>query len=89
MLFKVVTLEKKVSNLEERNKRVEIDKKWETSWFRRIIIAILTYFVIFLFFVFASLPRPFVNSIVPTAGFVLSTLSLPIFRKVWVRFRNS
>ena len=89
MLFKVVTLEKKVSNIEERNKRVEIDKKWETSWFRRIIIAILTYFVIVLFFVFASLPRPFVNSIVPTAGFVLSTLSLPIFRKVWVRFRNS
>ena len=29
----------------KRNKRVELDKTWETSWTRRICIMILTYIV--------------------------------------------
>ena len=36
-------LEKRVSNIEERNKRVEGDKAWETSTLRKILIIILTY----------------------------------------------
>jgi len=39
-----------------------------------------------LFFYFASLPYPFVNSIVPAVAFVLSTLSLPIFKKIWLKY---
>ena len=35
-------LEKENKNINERNKRVELDKKWETSWTRRICIMILT-----------------------------------------------
>ncbi|MFA6073103.1 MAG: hypothetical protein WC758_03250 [Candidatus Woesearchaeota archaeon] len=76
--------EQKIKAIEERNKRVELDKAWETSWTRKIIISILTYVVIVLFFIFANLPKPFVNSIVPTVGFVLSTLSLSFFKKMWL-----
>lgn len=74
-----------ITALQDRNKRVEQDKAWETSWTRRIIIAILTYATIVLFFFTANLPKPFINSIVPTTGFVLSTLSLPFFKKLWLR----
>lgn len=35
-------LEKRVEAIEERNKRVETDKAWETSWTRRICIMVLT-----------------------------------------------
>lgn len=80
-------LEKRISNIEKRNKKVELDKEWEVSLMRKITIATLTYFVIVLFFIFADLPKPFVNSIVPTTGFILSTFSLPFFKKIWVRFR--
>ncbi len=76
-------LEKRVLAIEERNRRVELDKKWETSIGRKIIIAVMTYIVMVLFFIFARLPDPYVNSIVPTAAFVLSTLSLPYFKKLW------
>ncbi|MCK5491375.1 MAG: hypothetical protein KAI67_06065 [Candidatus Pacebacteria bacterium] len=79
-------LEKQITLIQERNKKVETDKAWETSLFRRIVITILTYFVIVLFFVFANLPKPFINAIVPTLGFVLSTLSLPIFKKIWLKY---
>ncbi|MBU3941162.1 MAG: hypothetical protein KKH88_04505, partial [Nanoarchaeota archaeon] len=71
--------------IKERNKKVEKDKAWEVSWIRKVIVAILTYVIIVIFFYFAGLPRPFLNSIVPTLAFVLSTLSLPYFKKIWLR----
>ncbi|MCX6807753.1 MAG: hypothetical protein NTZ80_03080 [Patescibacteria group bacterium] len=79
-------LEQEIRFIHERNKKVELDKAWETSLFRKIVIAILTYFVIVLFFVFAGLPKPFLNAIVPTLGFLFSTLSLPIFKKIWLKY---
>ena len=79
-------IEKEIIEIKKRNLKVEADKTWETSFTRKIIIAILTYFVIVLFFIFAGLSKPFINSIVPTLAFVLSTLSLPIFKKFWLKY---
>ena len=39
-------LEKEIEQIKERNKRVELDKAWETSWARRICIMVLTYIVV-------------------------------------------
>jgi len=78
-------LEARLAAIEERNKKVELDKAWETSWSRKIVIVVLTYFTIVLFFHFAQLEKAFINSIVPTIGFVLSTLSLPFFKGLWMR----
>lgn len=78
-------INKRIDVIEKRNKRVEMDKAWETSLARKITIAILTYIVVVLFFLIAELPRPFLNSLVPTAGFVLSTLTLPFFKKMWIK----
>jgi len=78
-------LEKELAAVKERNRKVEMDKAWEISWVRRIIIAVLTYIVIILFFIVAGLPKPFVNSLVPTAGFILSTLSLVWFKGLWMK----
>jgi hypothetical protein len=77
-------LEEEIKKIKERNKRVEADKAWETSWARKIIVAILTYIVIVIFFYFAGLPKPFVNSIVPALAFVISTSTLPLFKKFWI-----
>ena len=79
-------IEKRLNAIEQRNKRVELDKAWETSWTRKIIITLLTYVTIVLFFLIAQLPRPFINSIVPTAAFVLSTLLFPFFKKLWIKY---
>jgi len=81
-------LEKELHAIKERNKRVELDKSWEISLTRKLIIALLTYFVIVLFFYVADLPKPFINSIVPTIGFILSTLSLPWFKRLWIKCRS-
>jgi hypothetical protein len=79
------TLETRIQKIEQRNQKVEADKDWETSWTRKLLIALMTYATIVLFFYVAELPKPFVNSIVPTVGFVLSTLSLPYLKKIWIK----
>jgi hypothetical protein len=81
--FKEINQE--IEKIKIRNLKVEADKAWETSLFRKILVAILTYFVIVLFFYFVNLPKPFVNAIVPTLGFLLSTLSIPFFKQFWIK----
>lgn len=81
-------LKNEIIEIKKRNARVEADKAWETSLFRKILVAILTYAVIVLFFAVAGLPKPFVNAIVPTLGFLLSTLSVSYFKTVWLKQRG-
>jgi len=81
----IMNTKKEISAIKERNARVEADKAWETSKARKIVIAVLTYLVIVLFFFAAGLPNPLVNALVPTVGFMLSTLSLPWFKRAWIK----
>ncbi|MEI8143434.1 MAG: hypothetical protein WCG48_02370 [Candidatus Berkelbacteria bacterium] len=73
-----------IENIKQRNARVEADKAWETSWMRKIIILILTYIVMVVFFSFARLSQPFTNAIVPAIAFVLSTMTLSVFKNWWL-----
>lgn len=77
-------LEEEINKIKERNRRVETEKTWETSWTRKIIISALTYLVILLFFLSAGISKPFVNSIVPAVAFILSTLSVPFIKQLWL-----
>lgn len=86
LFFFMKEVQERVEKIEQRNTRVELDKAWEVSFVRKIIIALLTYLIIVLFFYAANLPKPFINSIVPTTGYVLSTLSLPYFKKWWIKY---
>jgi hypothetical protein len=77
-------LKLQIEEIKSRNKKVEADKAWETSFFRKIIIFIFTYIVIVLFFFFARLPNPFLNAIVPAVAFLISTMTIPIFKSWWI-----
>ena len=86
---KIKQLEKRINIIEQRNKRVENDKKWETSLTRKILLVLFTYLTLAIYFKFVLLINPWLNAIVPTLGFYLSTLTLPFFRKIWERFFKS
>ncbi len=77
-------LETRVKQLEARNKRVELNKAWETSWTRKITIAGLTYVVVWLYLFFVVKVDPWINAIVPTMGFLLSTLTLGYIKAYWI-----
>jgi hypothetical protein len=84
----IQNLKNEIAELKARNGRVEAGKAWETSGTRKILIAIFTYIVVVLFFHFADLPKPFINAIVPTLAYILSTFSLPFFKKLWVNSKK-
>ena len=76
-------LEKEIQLLKERNKRVEIDKRWETSFTRRFLLIVFTYLSIGIYLNVINIPNPWTNAIVPALAFLLSTLTLPFFKNIW------
>ena len=75
--------EKEIKQIQERNTRVELDKRWETCWTRRVCICILTYLVVVIYsYVIRYWSNIFLSSLVPVIGFTLSTLSLRLVRKL-------
>lgn len=81
----MTTLEQRIETIEKRNKKVELDKKWETSWTRRLLIVAFTYILLGSYMWAIGVGQPLLNAVIPTVGFTLSTLSLPFFRKIWER----
>lgn len=77
-------LEQRIAKIEKRNKRVETDKAWETSWTRRICIMALTYLVVVAYsYIIRECDNILLSSLVPVLGFLLSTLSVKAVRRLW------
>ncbi len=82
-------LETRVKAIEERNARVESDKAWETSYTRRILLVIFTYLAIGFYLSAIGIKSPWLNAIVPAVAFMLSTLTLPVLKKIWLKFYDT
>ncbi len=77
-------LEERIKKIEERNKKVELDKRWETCLTRKIAIMVLTYIVVIIYsYIIKNYDNILLSSLVPVIGFTLSTLSLKFLRKLW------
>lgn len=76
-------LEKRLTAIESRNRKVELDKAWETSWTRKVSITLLTYLVIASYLTVIHKDKPFINAAVPAIGFFLSTLVLRRVKEIW------
>lgn len=87
---KIDELENRIEKIEKRNAKVELDKAWETSKTRKMLLIIFTYLAIGLYLNVINVPNPWLNAIVPSIGFLLSTLTLPFFKKLWEKYiRNT
>ena len=76
-------LEQRVQKIEERNKKVEMDKAWEISWTRRTLLTVFTYLAIAVYLWAVGITNPWMNAVVPAVAFMLSTLTMPYFKKMW------
>ena len=80
--------EKRLKEIENRNKRVEADKAWETRWTRKISIAILTYLFVVAYLYFVIKIDPWLNALVPVVGYLLSTITISFLKKQWIKKRE-
>ena len=76
---------KHIEAILERNKRVEADKAWEVSMFRRLFITTTTYLTGCMFLWLIDQPYFYFHAFVPTGGYILSTLSLPWIKQWWIK----
>ena len=77
-------LEKRVAAIEGRNARVESDKSWETSYSRRGLLVLFTYIAVGAYLAAIGVQDAWLNAIVPAVAFMLSTLTLPYLKTVWL-----
>lgn len=82
------TIEERLVIIEERNRKVENDKAWETSWTRKVSIMILTYIVVSFYLHFVVHIDPWINALVPVIGYTLSTFTVSFLKKQWLKKRN-
>lgn len=78
-------MEQRLAAIEERNARVQADKAWETSLTRRGVISAITYATAGAFMTIIGALHPWIAAIVPVIGYLLSTLSLPWIKKLWLK----
>lgn len=79
------SIEERVAKIELRNGSVEADKAWETSWTRGGLIALFTYIIVGIFLTIIHVPNPWISAFVPVIGFTLSTVTLPFFKRLWIK----
>jgi hypothetical protein len=83
--MKIEELTQRLDKIEARNKKVETNKAWETSLTRKMTLVLSTYVVIGLTLTIIKNPEPWINAIIPSIGFFLSTLTLPFIKEYWVK----
>lgn len=83
-----MALDQEIAKIKNRNRKVELDKAWETSWLRRLVVVFFTYVVATLWLFIIENPNPFLNAFIPTVGYILSTLTLPLLKKYWISLQE-
>lgn len=79
-------LENRVKEMEVHNQVKDTDKAWETSLSRRGLLIIFTYLAVGVYMNAMGISNPWINAIIPSLGFLLSTLTLGFFKKLWLKY---
>lgn len=81
-------LENEIELIKQRNLCVEGDKAWEQSLFRRLLIVAVTYIIASIVMYAIGVTNYFLNALIPTVGYLLSTLSLPPIKRWWINKKS-
>lgn len=76
-------LENRITSIEQRNEKVELDKAWEQSTLGTLLVLFLTYAFTACLFYMIGVENYLLNALIPTLAYYLSTLSLNFLKKVW------
>ena len=85
---KCQVLEDSLGRIIERNKKVEVDKAWETSLTRKTLLVTFTYLSVGLYMQAIGIENAWINAVIPSLGFLLSTLTLPFFKNLWLKVQK-
>ena len=81
----VKQLKEEIELIKERNRRVEGDKTWETSYTRNIFIAIVTFLLAYVLMLLIGESSPFPKAVIGSVLYLLSTSTYGILKKWWLQ----
>ncbi len=81
----IMNLEQEIIEIKQRNQKVEMDKAWEVSWARRGLISLLTFIVAETWLMIIQEPNSWLKALVPVLGYILSTLTIPVIKRLWIK----
>jgi hypothetical protein len=79
-----MSLEQDFADIKARNLRVEAEKAWEGSFVRIGSVSLITYVSAVALLYSIGADNVLLGALMPVAGFLLSTLSLPPLRRRWI-----
>jgi len=74
-----------LDNIKKRNKKVELEKAWETSLERKISVALITYIIVVIIMYFLDFENIFINALIPTIWYILSTIGVNPMKNIYIR----
>lgn len=75
-----------IMELKLKNKKIEADKAWETSWTRRGIIGIVTYIIVAAWLAMLGVEHNLIHALVVVGSYLVAIAILPMLKKYWVDF---
>ena len=81
----LLELEHVLKGIQARNRKVELDKEWETSIVRRVFISVSTYVLMVIFMSALGVDKPYISAIIPAVAYLISTLSLGVLKEMWLK----
>jgi hypothetical protein len=88
ILQRLAHIEKEIDALQQRNFEKDRGKDFETSYTRVFFLMFVTYWTLFAYMYIIGTNQPFLDAIVPTLGFNISTWSLPLVKEWWIQARH-
>ena len=70
-----------IEQIAARNCTKELDKAWEQSLVRKVVIALVTYTSALTFLWIIKVSEPYLTALIPVGGFSLSTATLPPIKR--------
>ena len=82
-------LQKQINDLKRRNFEKDRGKDFEGSYTRVLFLMVITYWTLFGYMALVIKSKnPYLDAIVPTVGFNISTWSLPYVKEWWIQARH-
>lgn len=88
MMKSLKELENDIELIKARNKRVEADKAWELSATRTAFISVVTFGLLYAFFRLINSEPAFLNALISTLAYLLSTFSYGVLKSWWLGKRK-
>ena len=82
---RLIKIEQELGAIRERNKKVEREKAWEVSLFRKVSVAVITFVIAAIALYCIGVTNYLASALIPTIGYILSTQSLPFIKRWWIK----